>query len=178
MSNLKFDLLNQEPLAECGARWKALLAACQAHALELAASEKEMYAMRQSELSRHQMELNRIEAERESRLAQCEYIFKQAQDQTLATAAMESRDNDDQSRVSIEEINNKFEENLQDNKQHLEEAVWLADSVLETGESAPRIEFEDTRANYANSKYAQSIHRRCFGAIEALSPGTSCGASH
>ena len=149
MSNFKLDFQNQDPLAECGARWNALLTACQTHALALAASEKELFAMRQSELSRHKAELNRIESERENQLAQCEQVLNQAQDQAVSAAALQARNIEDQSRVSMEEIKNQFEENLRNNKQHLEEAVWLAESVLETGESAPRIQFEDVRARIA-----------------------------
>ncbi len=153
-----------DPLEECGARWKTLRNACQAHAQALALSQKEIHALRQAELSRHQLEMNRIESEREKYSAQCERILKDAQDQTVAAAELELRNADDQSRVQQEEIQNKFKDNSQSAKQHLEEAIWMADSVLETGESAPRVEFEEARTRIAQMQITlnESFEAACF----------------
>ena len=80
-----------DPLEECGARWKSLRNACQVHAHALDLSQKEIHAIRQAELSRHQLEMNRIESEREQYSAQCERILKHAQDQAVATAESQIR---------------------------------------------------------------------------------------
>ena len=153
-----------DPLEECGARWKSLRNACQAHAQALALSQTEIHAMRQAELSRHQMEMNRIESEREKSSTQCEHILKHAQDQAVTMAEFELRNIEDQSRVQQEEIHNKFKDNSQSAKQHLEEAIWMADSVLETGESAPRVEFEEARTRIAQMQITlnESFEAACL----------------
>ncbi|MEI6539631.1 MAG: hypothetical protein WCO86_08915, partial [Planctomycetota bacterium] len=111
-----------------------------------------------------EMEMNRIESEREQYSAQCERILKHAQDQAVATAESQIRNAEDQARVQQEEIQNKFKDNSQSAKQHLEEAIWMADSVLETGESAPRVEFEEARTRIAQMQITlnESFEAACF----------------
>ncbi|MEI6273427.1 MAG: hypothetical protein WCQ03_08150, partial [Phycisphaerae bacterium] len=164
MSNSNMDSEIPDPLEECGARWKSLRNACQVHAHALDLSQKEIHAIRQAELSRHQLEMNRIESEREQYSAQCERILKHAQDQAVATAESQLRNAEDQARVQQEEIQNKFKDNSQSAKQHLEEAIWMADSVLETGESAPRVEFEEARTRIAQMQITlnESFEAACF----------------
>ncbi len=140
------DFENMDPLAECGARWTALRNACQAHAQARAQAQEELRATRQVEATRHETQMRLIKDEHINASAQCERILNDAQEQAREQAALALRTIDDQSRAQQAEIQSKFKDSSQSAKQHLDEAIWLADSVLETGESAPRIEFEETRA--------------------------------
>ena len=138
------DFENMDPLTECGARWEALLLACQKHSQALAASQKEIYSMRQVELARHQLEMDRITQERENRSAQCERTLQHSHDQAVEGAALELKNITDALRVNSEQIRNKLNTDIRVNQSNLEESIWLAESILETGLTAPRIEFEAT----------------------------------
>lgn len=140
------DFQNMDPLAECGARWEALLLACQKHAQALDASQKEIHLMRQAELSRNQLEMNRIVQEQEMRLTQCERTRKHSHDQAVESSELELKNIEDYSRVHAEQLHNKLKDDIHVNQHGLQEALWLADSVLETSEGIPRVEFEETRA--------------------------------
>ncbi len=136
----------QDPLEECGARWSALRQACAAHADALERSRTALRSMRESEADRHQREMQRIETDRAQRLEQCESAMRRDTESAQHEAAHALRTIEDRTRVRAEEIKNKFKDSMSAGKQHLEEAVWLAESVLETGEAAPRVEFEETRS--------------------------------
>ncbi|MCE9620125.1 MAG: cell division protein FtsK [Planctomycetes bacterium] len=140
------DIEHPDPLKECGRRWTLLRKACHEYAQSLAGSREKMLKLREAELSRHQIELNRIEQERQQRADECEKIREEGLRVAGAEADQELKNIEDGARVRAEEIKNNLRENQHSSKQHMEEAIWLAESVLETGEAAPRVEFEETRS--------------------------------
>ena len=146
MTNLPTDFENLDPLAQCAQRWKAFSQACQAHEEELDAAVKEILALRQAEMSRHQLRVNQIDEQYQKSLSQCDHAYQQQSNATESAAALDLKNIKDHARVEAEEIQNKFKDDLHANKQHLEEAIWLAESVLETGEAAPKLEFEETHS--------------------------------
>ncbi len=146
MTNLPTDFENLDPLAQCAQRWKAFSQACQTHEQELDAAVKEILAVRQAEMSRHQLRVNQIDAQYQTSVSECDHAYQQQSNATENRAALDLKNIKDHARVEAEEIQNKFKDDLHANKQHLEEAIWLAESVLETGEAAPKLEFEETHS--------------------------------
>lgn len=164
MTNLPTDFENLDPLARCALRWKVLSQACQAHEQSLDSAEKEILAMRQAELSRHQLRMNQIDEHYQTLSQECEQAHQQQFNATTTKAALDVKNIKDHARVQAEEIQNKFKDDLHANKQHLEEAIWLAESVLETGEAAPKLEFEETRGRlvHLQANLEQTISAAVF----------------
>ena len=88
--------------------------------------------------------MDRITQERENRSAQCERTLQHSHDQAVEGAALELKNITDSLRVNSEQIRNKLNTDIRVNQSNLDESIWLAESVLETGLTAPRIEFEAT----------------------------------
>ena len=164
MTNLPTDFENLDPLAQCALRWKVLSQACQAHEQSLDSAVKEILAMRQAELSRHQLRMNQIDEHYQTLSQECEQAHEQQFNATTTKAALDEKNIKDHARVQAEEIQNKFKDDLHANKQHLEEAIWLAESVLETGEAAPKLEFEETRGRlvHLQANLEQTISAAVF----------------
>ena len=147
MSNTLTDNHNQDPLAQCGARWKELRHACEEHMRSKSASEKEIGLLNQAESARHEFEIKKMQDERQQRLQKLVHATEHDSQALLKQTSGMLKQLNDVARARQEKIQKDLDDGMMTSKQHLEEAVWLAESVLETEHATARREFEETRGH-------------------------------
>ena len=81
------DNHNQDPLAQCGARWKELRHACEEHMRSMSASEKEIGLLNQAESARHEFEIKKMQDERQQRLQKLAHATEHDSQRCRARAA-------------------------------------------------------------------------------------------
>ena len=141
------DNHNQDPLAQCGARWKELRHACEEHMRSMSASEKEIGLLNQAESARHEFEIKKMQDERQQRLQKLAHATEHDSQALLKQTSGMLKQLNDVARARQEKIQKDLDDGMMTSKQHLEEAVWLAESVLETEHATARREFEETRGH-------------------------------
>ena len=141
------DNHNQDPLAQCGARWKELRHACEEHMRSKSASEKEIGLLNQAESARHEFEIKKMQDERQQRLQKLVHATEHDSQALLKQTSGMLKQLNDVARARQEKIQKDLDDGMMTSKQHLEEAVWLAESVLETELATARREFEETRGH-------------------------------
>ncbi len=147
-----------DPISSLAHYWNRLReAASRFHESQSHDSQQGVTA-RATEVARHDSTLAALKEQFDLAGAEAKTLVDQKRDHALSHYEERVQGLDGKAREAEEEIDRRAEAKERDVKEAYQQALWLADSVFEAGENAPRVQFEERRGE---------LHERA-AALEAI----------
>jgi hypothetical protein len=170
----------RDPITEIAERWAAIAAASQRLQERIESDLAADAAARQAENARHASERAEIDARRASTESNLRARMERLCSDSAARRQGDLGKLESKVRATTEEIERRADEASRDAKEGLQHALWLAESVHESGERRPKAVLEEVRqtveermsALEAILAEAERQTRRCRQAVPAAPAGT------
>lgn len=135
----------QDPITDIAERWAAIAAASQRLQERTRSDRAADEAARSAEQARHAAERSAIDAKRQSTEQNLRERLERLQSEATARREVDASKLAAKIRAATEEIERRADEAGRDAKEGLQHALWLAESVHESGERRPKAALEEVR---------------------------------
>jgi ABC-type multidrug transport system fused ATPase/permease subunit len=150
--------MNQDPITDIAERWAAIAVSAQRLRERTQADRAADDAACTAEQARHAAERAAIDAKHQSTEQNLRERLERLRSEAVARRQAESSKLEAKVRATTEEIERRADESGRDAKEGLQHALWLAESVHESGERLPKAALEEVR---------QTVSER-LNALEAI----------
>jgi ABC-type multidrug transport system fused ATPase/permease subunit len=141
--------MSTDPITDIAERWAAIAAAAQRLRERIDSDRTAAEAALQTETTRHAREVAAIETERDNTRRNLQERLERQTSEATGRKTEELARLDAKVKAAIEEIERRAEEASRDAREGLQHALWLADSVHESGERRPKAVLEEIKQTVA-----------------------------